>query len=154
MNANELSDALQETEPYYSTDYKLFDKAATMLRQQAKELDEAGHMIGVLREQLQEEIQARADALDDLNSRMMKFMKSYNEMAWKLEEVGGAYTHPVKEQDTDCQYCKQGCIRCDARKQLTDEEIIAVGNAVVNHIDSNEGWIEFARAILRKAQEK
>jgi len=39
-------------------------------------------------------------------------------------------------------------------KQLTDEEIIAVGNAVVNHIDSNEGWLEFARAILRKAQEK
>ena len=38
-------------------------------------------------------------------------------------------------------------------KTLTDEEIIAVGNAVVNHIDSNEGWIEFARAILRKAQE-
>jgi cell fate (sporulation/competence/biofilm development) regulator YlbF (YheA/YmcA/DUF963 family) len=91
MNANELADALQETEPYYSTDYKLFDKAAAMLRQQAKELDEAGHMIGVLREQLQEEIQARANALDDLNNRMMKFMKSYNEMAWKLEEVGGAY---------------------------------------------------------------
>jgi hypothetical protein len=39
-------------------------------------------------------------------------------------------------------------------KELTDEEIIAVGNAVVNHIDSNEGWIEFARAILRKAQEQ
>jgi SLT domain-containing protein len=39
-------------------------------------------------------------------------------------------------------------------KELTDEEIIAVGNAVVNHIDSNEGWIEFARAILRKASEK
>jgi hypothetical protein len=38
--------------------------------------------------------------------------------------------------------------------ELTDEEIIAVGNAVVNHIDSNEGWIEFARAILKKAQEK
>ena len=32
-------------------------------------------------------------------------------------------------------------------KPLSDEEIIAVGNAVVNHIDSNEGWIEFARAI-------
>jgi hypothetical protein len=63
------------------------------------------------------------------------------------------YTHPVKEQDTDCQYCKQGCIRCDARKQLTDEEIIEIGNAVTNLIDSNEGWIEFARAILRKAQE-
>ena len=35
MNAYELADKLQETEPYYSTDYKLFDKAATMLRQQA-----------------------------------------------------------------------------------------------------------------------
>jgi hypothetical protein len=149
MNANEIADGIESC----TTDL-LHYKAAAMLRQQAKELDEAGHMIGVLREQLQEEIQARADALDDLNSRMMKFMKSYNEMAYKLEEVGGAYTHPVKEQDTDCQYCKQGCIRCDARKQLTDEEIIAVGNAVVNHIDSNEGWIEFARAILRKASEK
>ena len=39
MNANELADALQETEPYYSTDYKLFDKAATMLRQQQAEID-------------------------------------------------------------------------------------------------------------------
>ena len=131
MNANELADALQETEPYYSTDYKLFDKAATMLRQQAKELDEAGHMIGVLREQLQEEIQARANALDDLNNRMMKFMKSYNEMAWKLEEVGGAYTHPVKE--------------------LTDEEIV---NLYKETEVDNGGIREFARAILRKAQEK
>jgi cell fate (sporulation/competence/biofilm development) regulator YlbF (YheA/YmcA/DUF963 family) len=130
MNANELADALQETEPYYSTDYKLFDKAAAMLRQQAKELDEAGHMIGVLREQLQEEIQARANALDDLNNRMMKFMKSYNEMAWKLEEVGGAYTHPVKELT------------------LTDDEVMDLWNQASSHP------AEFARAILRKAQEK
>ena len=40
MNANELADALQETEPYYSTDYKLFDKAATMLRQQQNEIED------------------------------------------------------------------------------------------------------------------
>jgi len=40
MNANELADALQETEPYYSTDYKLFDQAATMLRQQQAEIEE------------------------------------------------------------------------------------------------------------------
>jgi hypothetical protein len=57
------------------------------------------------------------------------------------------YTHPVKEQDTDCQYCKQGCIRCDARKQLTDEEITNLFRASSDHI-------EFARAILRKASEK
>ena len=148
MNANELADLIECACCAYQKE------AAAMLRQQAKELDEAGHMIGVLREQLQEEIQARADALDDLNSRMMKFMKSYNEMAYKLEEVGGAYTHPVKEQDTDCQYCKQGCIRCDARKQLTDEEIQLLINDVRDYDIDTHDLFEFARAILRKAQEK
>jgi len=39
-------------------------------------------------------------------------------------------------------------------KDLTDEEIIEIGNAVVNLIDSNEGWIEFAKAIIKKASEK
>ena len=67
------------------------------------------------------------------------------------------YTHPLKEQDTDCQYCKQGCIRCDARKQLTDEEIIEIGLLTTDprfsHIESPL-LLEFARAILRKAQEK
>ena len=32
-------------------------------------------------------------------------------------------------------------------KPLSDEEIIEIGNSVVNLIDSNEGWVEFARAI-------
>jgi hypothetical protein len=74
------------------------------------------------------------------------------------------YTHPVKEQDTDCQYCKQGCIRCDARKQLTDEEIKEAKRdalkeyySVLSYQDEFElSWIDelFARAILRKAQEK
>ncbi len=61
-------------------------------------------------------------------------------------------THPVKEQDTECQYCKQGCIRCDARKQLTNEEISEVFKDCTKDgiLDANE----FARAILRKAQEK
>ena len=44
MNAYELADIL-EVFPNMNV-----VKAATMLRQQAKELDEAGHMIGVLRE--------------------------------------------------------------------------------------------------------
>ena len=42
----------------------------------------------------------------------------------------------------------------NAPKELSDEEIIEIGNAVVNLIDSNEGWIEFAKAILKKASEK
>ena len=62
------------------------------------------------------------------------------------------YTHPVKEQDTDCQYCKQGCIRCDARKQLTDEEMLEICQRI--GVDYGSWYIhEFARATLRKAQE-
>jgi hypothetical protein len=152
MNAYELADIL-EVFPNMNV-----VKAATMLRQQAKELDEAGHMIGVLREQLQEEIQARADALDDLNNRMMKFMKSYNEMAWKLEEVGGAYTHPVKELKNivlASATCSCGKVmevtNLQAVKELTDEEIV---NLYKETEADNGGIREFARAILRKAQEK
>jgi len=63
------------------------------------------------------------------------------------------YTHPVKEQDTDCQYCKQGCIRCDARKQLTDEEIAEVFDNTFKVRDFEDAFLKFARAILRKAQE-
>ena len=74
---------------------------------------------------------------------------------WKEDPISidgqPLYTHPVKEQDTDCQYCKQGCIRCDARKQLTDEEIV---NLYKETEADNGGIREFARAILRKAQEK
>ena len=68
----------------------------------------------------------------------------------------------LKKQDTDCQYCKQGCIRCDARKQLTDEEIYAcfhqyfvLGEPKPTHYELEyEDLIEFARTILRKASEK
>ena len=69
------------------------------------------------------------------------------------------YTHPVKEQDTDCQYCKQGCIRCDARKQLTDEEIYKIANEIETiqpqhglRLSNDLNVMDFARAILRKAQ--
>ena len=65
------------------------------------------------------------------------------------------YTHPVKEQDTDCQYCKQGCIRCDARKQLTDEEIEELAMEYLENTGKGiVGVYDFVRAILRKAQKK
>ena len=64
------------------------------------------------------------------------------------------YERPIDvtdEEDTECQYCKQGCIRCDARKLLTDEEIIEIWSGM--ETDTGEQNIIFARAILRKAQE-
>jgi hypothetical protein len=66
------------------------------------------------------------------------------------------YTHPAKTltEDTECQYCKQGCIRCDPRKLLTDKEIEGIARANVDGHTSMEQLKWFARAILRKAQEK
>jgi hypothetical protein len=66
---------------------------------------------------------------------------------------------PVKEQDTDCQYCKQGCIRCDARKQLTDEEILRFAQNIFYFDESysknlGEDAFRFARAILKRASKK
>ncbi len=45
MNANDLADRLEE---FYKGTH--IQKAAEVLRQQEKELTEAGHMIGMLRE--------------------------------------------------------------------------------------------------------
>ena len=84
--------------------------------------------------------------IDEINTFVLD--KDYQQFPKSLQHgMIPLYTHPVKEQDTDCQYCKQGCIRCDARKQLTDEEIMS-------EWEISKDEVEFARAILRKAQEK
>jgi hypothetical protein len=142
MNANELADALQETEPYYSTDYKLFDNAATMLRQQQAEIDALKQII---------------DA-NNLNQNIGQFVKPTNEpVAWisvlgidligqKFTDVRVSltktdvasiplYTHPVKEL------------------ALTDEEMISIYEKDWSGIKCGLGRA-VEQAILRKAQEK
>jgi hypothetical protein len=56
MTANELADALQETEPYYSTDYKLFDNAAAMLRQQQAEIEALKELNTMLKDAIEKRI--------------------------------------------------------------------------------------------------
>ena len=114
MNANELADALQETEPYYSTDYKLFDQAATMLRQQQAEIEELKTCLIVEQEH---------------NELMVEDRSKYEALA----HAGGVEVG--KELKT-----------------LTDEEIIEIWSGM--ETDTGEQNIAFARAILRKAQEK
>jgi len=56
---------------------------------------------------------------------------------WIYNEIGQGeplYTHPVKE--------------------LTDDEIIAIVNETLESWNTREAMLKFARAILRKAQEK
>ena len=104
-----------------------------------KELDEDFDAICLVNKRLQAEIEALKAGK----------IRAYDN---GVEDGRKPNTHPVKEQDTECQYCKQGCIRCDARKQLTNEEISEVFKDCTKDgiLDANE----FARAILRKAQEK
>jgi len=73
MNANELADALQETEPYYSTDYKLFDKAAAMLRQQQTKLEK---LQGLLREYTALHMKQQLE-IEALKDEVAKWKMSY-----------------------------------------------------------------------------
>ena len=91
----------------------------------------------------------------ELDEQFEKGFKAGKEEGWKAHK----FHHPVKEQDTECQYCKQGCIRCDARKQLTDEEIEEFEHLIAKAFDFSTqikvvGLDRIIRAILRKAQKK
>ena len=65
------------------------------------------------------------------------------------------YTHPVKEQDESFDRTASHMAgEYVSYKNLTDEEIDNISDEVSNLIDTYAGRREFARAILRKAQEK
>ena len=129
------------------------EKAASFIRQQQAELDRAVELYtdkAIENEALKQIIDA-----NNLNQNIGQFVKPTNEpVAWmhktatswvstfihpetQPEEWFPLYTHPVKE--------------------LTDEEIIEIGLLTTDprfsHIESPL-LLDFARAILRKAQEK
>ena len=96
MNANELADELERPNNWQQEN-NFTTRAATMLRQQQAELTEAGGMIGVLREQLQEEIQARAE---DDKPVAWRIKSKNGEWLYYDEPLVGTeplYTHSVKE---------------------------------------------------------
>jgi 3-deoxy-D-arabino-heptulosonate 7-phosphate (DAHP) synthase class II len=117
MNANKLADEVE----MWGKDLLALNmkggipviEGAKMLRQQAKELDEAGGMIGVLREYI-------SDLENGLDSSI-KLNKAQAE-------------RQVKE--------------------LTDEEIAEVFDNTFKVRDFEDAFLKFAKAILRKAQEK
>ena len=159
MNANELADKLQELDSKLHL-IELF-KSATMLRQQQNEIEDLKNANRFIQNFAEEQHQ-RAVALE---SELDRAVELYTDKAIENESfdrtashMAGEYvSHPVKEQDTECQYCKQGCIRCDVRKQLTDEEIDELANKylyVLNDVPYANDIKDFARAILRKAQDK
>jgi hypothetical protein len=139
MNANELADKLMcsLTMEYDCDEY--MEQAATMLRQQQAEISLLQEYVCQLESGLDSSLNLnKAQAGRHGNNKPVAWMHKNPDHPisknWSQEYNIPLYTHPAKT--------------------LTDEEIIEIGNAVTNLIDSNEGWIEFARAILRKAQEK
>jgi hypothetical protein len=71
-------------------------------------------------------------------------------VAWMIIDVDNGKSLQFKEN----KFSEINIPLYTAPRELSDEEIIEIGNAVVNLIDSNEGWIEFAKAIIKKASEK
>ena len=160
MNKNKLDSMLKtidtfKHEPIYIGNYSLVD-IATMLRQQQAEIEALKQII---------------DA-NNLNQNIGQFVKPTNEpVAWMdyLEHsdvydlnVSGRgiplYTHPVKEHFEDEPQAEElhEIMQSNTHPaELTDEEIIEIGLLTTDprfsHIESPL-LLEFARAILRKAQ--
>ena len=164
MTANELADKIQyDIELYIETDQFIFDECANMLRQQAKEIEN-------LRTELA--LQKLSDIGQAIENEPVAWIsvlgidhigQKFTDVRVSLTKTDVAdiplYTHPMREltEDTECQFCKQGCIRCDARKLLTDEELESAYWSLVGK--QHEGKIasylyNFARDILQKANEK
>ena len=137
MNALKLADDLNNANGFqYIAQLGLASQAATMLRQQQVEI-----------QALKEKVKQNAD----LNEKVYLCKKKLKPIVWMAEVEGGTmytnyeypesiplYTHPVKD--------------------LTDEEIMKLYDQDdLYNIDEGQMYlkpIEFARAILRKAQEK
>ena len=169
MNANELADALDWVCENHlvgigDADFKA---TATMLRQQQAEIEALKQII---------------DA-NNLNQNIGQFVKPTNEpVAWmhqnpdyaiskhqSLEYNIPLYTHPVKEHDIGISHAigfddgfkagMQRAVEMNAVKELTDEEIYELAHEHLRTQNQDGakvvlGLEDFARAILRKAQEK
>ena len=182
MTANELADELDNLEivcknPSYligmetyeqaflrcNSKLKMKKEAATMLRQQQAEI-----------EALKEKVKQNAD----LEEKVDLCKEKLKPIVWMSEVEGGTmytnyeypksvplYTHPVKEQDIGISHAigfddgfkagMQRAVEMDVVNELTDEEIRHI-QAICHLKDVGyDGFImRFARAILRKAQEK
>jgi len=127
MNANELADWIENGAPFGK--YETAKQAVVMLRQQ----------------------QAEIEALKmDIHSLTYgeRLAKHFNKpVAWRSKDTDGhwnIYQSPV--EGAEPLYTHPA--------DLTDEEILDAWNDEWVELDKDEMFIEFARAILRKAQEK
>ena len=184
MNANELADYLDNNvEAMIMSEQQHIDKAATMLRQQQHLIDILnGRIERMIEKQSHYESMAHADGFEAGRQQGMKQERALWELAASTQEIMDTHpvkeehfedepqaeelheimqsnTHPVKEQDEsfDRTASHMAGEYVSYKAELTDEEIIEIGLLTTDprfsHIESPL-LLEFARAILRKAQEK
>jgi hypothetical protein len=132
---------------------ELYTDKAIKVEQLEKELTEAGHMIGVLREYISD-LENGLDSSIKLNKAQAE--RNNEPVAWMLADKEAEHIRSIMAVQHD--FVPKGCVEIPLYthpvKELTDEEIDNVGDEVSNLIDTYAGRREFARAILRKAQEK
>ena len=137
MNANELAEIIEHLE---NARYIGASKAAKMLRQQQAEIEalKAG------------KIRAYDNGVEDGR----KPNTNNKPVAWMDEETGCFVYSQYEYEDLD-EHGKDGLIPLYTHpvKELTDEEILKMA-ADKFHYSEYKLVIDFARAILRKAQEK
>ena len=152
MNANELADELYKCMEDGSTDLVCVEQAATMLRQQQAEI-----------EALKKEaaLQRLSDFTQEADNEPVAHFYPEGEgctvydikFAWKVTgttEPIPLYTHPPSLVDWSYQQGYKVGKETHPAKTLTDDEI----DDVLYSMDWAHDPVEFARAILRKAQEK
>jgi len=183
MNANELAEVLEDVgmeQKHYDT----IQKAAIMLRQQQAEIEAFKKDNKELHAIAQRMAMAESDARKSLQWFKDAQERQNEPVAWMdyLEHsdlydlnVSGRgiplYTHPVKEQDEPVAIVNTNCenniqwyddnpkqhngyfLYTHPAKTLTDEEIKELSEKHLD-MDWQTGVIEFARAILKKAQKK
>ena len=133
MNANELADELENTYPFVG----VMEVAATMLRQQQAEIEALKQII---------------DA-NNLNQNIGQFVKPTNEpVAYKVWNRMGGITFQIRKPD-DSEYVEYEPLYTHPVKNLTDAEIWSI-SAKYGDLSWKDFTLDFARAILRKAQER
>ena len=171
MNANELADVLENITTYKEAEHDIFSdkekltEAATMLRQQQvriEQLLETQDYLYKRHDEQQAEIEAlklRVGAVKLTNSQLVDLVQLHREEAEKMRNEILAWENaevPAEVMaETIVELEKRGFITHPA-KTLTDEEIEDLIDSEIPMIllGGRLFYRQFARAILRKAQEK
>jgi len=157
MNANELADDLDKSREDSYTSEHLVGKAATMLRQQQAEIEALKKEAALQR---LSDFTQEAESFDRTASHMAGEYVSYNEpVAWisvlAIDHIGKKFTDVrISLTKTDVADIP---LYTHPAKTLTDDEIAKLADDILGYQIygyKESGVYEFARAILRKAQEK